>query len=217
MNEKVVKILKMDYIKEEWLVLEIAGAGLATIREETVLDENVVRDVKRMVRYLFLAGALLALLAVALELVGPRIPVWGEPGESSTLSGLPIFLAVAALFLGTFYLVFFIVRRDVHTTIVADRAKGTILVQERFRNRERKPRVTVNLEDVIRVECKSEEVYNSDGPNYNETGIYARGKNDQLTKLTWFGGELPLEKIILHFNAWLRGEEVGPAVYREPL
>ncbi len=217
MDERLLKVFKMDYIKEEGLVLEIAGAQHATIREENVLDEDVVRDVKRMVRYLFLAGALLALLAVVLELGGPRIPVVGEPGESTTLSGLPIFLAVAASFIGTFYLAFFIARKDVHTTIVADRAKGTIQVQQQFKSRERKPRVTVSLTDVTRLECKSEEVYNSDGPNYNETGIYARGKNDQLTKLTWFGGVLPLEKTMLHFNAWLHGKEVGPAVYREQI
>nr|MDO8087196.1 hypothetical protein [Candidatus Sigynarchaeum springense] len=217
MDERIEKVLKMDYIKEEWLVLEIVGAELATMKTEKVLDENVVRDVTRMVMCLFIVGGILVLIAFVLEGAGITIPGGGDSGEPSSAAGAPIFIAVVALFIGAFYLIFLIVKRDLHTHIIADKARGTIEVQERFKNRERKPRVTVNLADVTRLEYKSEEVYNSDGPNYNETGIFALDKNDQPTKLTWFGGVLKLEAILRHFNAWLHGKEVGPVIHREQI
>ncbi|MEX2683320.1 MAG: hypothetical protein Q6373_017220 [Candidatus Sigynarchaeota archaeon] len=211
------KIIKMDYIKEEWLVLEIAGPDLATIKAETILDENVVRGVMRMVKGLFAIGGALMLVAFLLDRAGITIPGGGESGEPSSAAGAPVVLAVVALFVGGFYLVFYLVKKNLHTHIIADKAKGTIEVQERFKNRERKPRVTVGLADVTRLENKSEEVYNSDGPNYNETGIYALDKNNRSTKLTWFGGVLKLERILAYFNRWLHGKESSPVVYREQI
>jgi len=217
MDERIEKVLKMDYIKEEWLVLEIAEAELATINTKTVLDESVVHGVMRMISCLFIAGAILVMVGIVVGLTVPSIPVWGDPEESSSPATTPFGIGIMAFGIGTFYLIFLMIRRNVRTNIVANKAKGTITVQERFGNRENRRKRTLNIVDVIQVECQKREVTDEEGPNHFETDVFARDKQDQLTKLTWFDGELPLENFLLHFNAWLHGDEVGPAAYQDPL
>ena len=217
MDERIEKVLKMDYTKEEWLVIEIAGSDLATINTKTVLDEDIVHGVMQMILYLFLAGSILVVVGIFVGIMLPSIPVWGDPEESSSPATLPFGIGIMAFGIGTFYLVFVIIRRNVRTSIVANKSAGTITIQERFGNRENRRKRTLKLADILRIECQKREVTDEEGPSHYETEVFALDEKDQLTKMTWFDGEPSLENFTSHFNAWLRGDEIDPAVYRDQL
>ncbi len=204
----------MKFVKGEWLVLEIAGAGLATIKDEKEIDDDVFRRVIQFVKYLIIVGIILVSIAVIVGITFP--PYVGGDGEWTYPASGWVFGAVVAFVLSTFYYLVSANMRNEHTAVVADKTKGTIQVQHWSGIPTIKPK-NESLVDIVRIEVRIETFHNSDGPNYDATRIYAVDKNDQLTWLFSFLEARPPEDIVMHFNAWLHGKEVAPATYRVPI
>jgi hypothetical protein len=214
MNEKTGKAFRMQFVKGESLVLEIAGNEHATIKNENEIDEDVFRRVMKFVNYLVIVGIILACIAI---IVGFTIsPYLGADDEWVYPASGWVFFAVVAFVVSTFYFVISTHLRNESTAVVADKAKGTLLVLHWSGVPIIKPKKVV-IVDIVSIEVKIETVKDSDGPDYDATRIYARDKNDQLTRLYSYTNSKPPEDIALHFNAWLRGKETGPATYRVSL
>jgi hypothetical protein len=211
MDEKYRKLLEMDFIKRERLVLEIVGTELATIRNEKEVDEEVYNRVMLVVNVAIIVGGIFIVLAVVLGLTLP--PYDSGDGETSYPASGPAFGASAAFLIAVFCCILSSHVRYQHTAIVVDKAKGTFQFQHWSGIPMSKPKEEI-LVDIVRIEARIETVKNSDGPNYDATRIYAVDKNDQLTRLYSYTDARPPEDIVLHFNAWLHGEEAGPAAYR---
>jgi hypothetical protein len=211
MDEKYRKLLEMDFIKGEWLVLEIVGTELATIKNENEVDEEVYNRVTRVINIAIIVGGIFIVLAFVLGLTLP--PYDSGDGETSYPASGPAFGAAVAFLIAVFCCVLSSHVRYQHAAIVADKAKGTFQFQHWSGVPMFKPKKEI-LVDIVRIESRIETVKNSDGPNYEATRIYAVDKNDQLTRLYGYIDARPPEDIVLHFNAWLQGKEVAPATYR---
>ncbi len=214
MDEKYRKLLEMDFIKGERLVLEIVGTELATIKNEREIDEEVYNRVTRVITVAIVVGGIFIVLAFVLGLTLP--PYDSGDGETSYPASGPAFGASVAFLIAVFCCVLSSHVRYQHTAIVVNKVKGTFQFQHWSGVPMFKPKNEI-LVDIVRIETRIETVKNSDGPNYDATRIYAVDKNDQLTRLfSYTDARLP-EDIVLHFNAWFHGEEAGPAVFKVQL
>jgi hypothetical protein len=199
-DEKTRRAFMMQFVKGEWLVLEIVGSEHAIIKNENEIDEDV--------------GFILVCIAVIVGIMIP--PYLGADDEWVYPASGWVFFAAVAFVIMTFYYVISTHVKDQRTAVVADKAKGTVQVQHWSGVPMIKPK-SETLVDIASIEVKVETVKDSDGPDYDATRIYARDKNDQLTRLYSYTAAKPPEEIALHFNAWLHGKEPGPATYRVPL
>jgi hypothetical protein len=214
MDERTGKAFRMQFVKGEWLVLEIVGSEHAIIKNENEIDEDVFRRVMQFVKYLFIVGIILGCIAVVVGITIP--PYLGGDDEWVYPASGWVFFAAVAVGISMFYYVISAHMKDESTAVVTDKAKGTAQVQHWSGVPMIKPK-SETLVDIASIEVKVETVKDSDGPDYDATRIYARDKNDQLTRLYSYSAAKPPEEIALHFNAWFHGEEAGPATYRVPL
>lgn len=215
MDEKTINAFKMQFIKGEWLVLEISGAELATIKTENEIDEDVFRRVMLFVKYLVLAGVILAVIGIIVSVTIP--PYLGPDDEWVYPASGWMFFAVAAFMVSAFYGLIAAHNKNEQMIIAASKASGTIQVHHWSGTPITKPKVqtpAVSITDGARIEIQVERVTNDDGPDYDVTAMHVRDKDGHQTRVHGFSTSKPMGEIIQHANAWLAGKEAGPVTYR---
>lgn len=215
MDEKTINAFKMQFIKGEWLVLEISGAELATIRTENEIDEDVFHRVMLFVKYLVLVGTILAIIGI---IIGFTIPPYLGPDDEWVYpaSGW-IFFSVAAFLVSAFYGLIAAHNKNEQTIIVASKATGTIQAHHWSGTPITKPRMeipAVRIVDVAQIESQVERITNDDGPDYEVTVIHVRDKQGQQTRIARFNTSNSIVELIQHANAWLDGKETGRSTHR---